>query len=297
MSDFKLAKRKISGTLDHVIGGAGSDIESTTARTEIIANALRPCKTSDEYVREIRKLWAEAQAKFLAIGRYLVTAKANLDVYGKRGDYERMIANDLPFSRQIAHQLRVVAEAVDSGRLTEGELPQAYSTAFLLASLPDEQLAVARQRGLVSPLVARARVLEFRRTLMPRDLWPSATQSRTGDSGDRAAASGDRGVAGTIGRDRHDHRGLSNGDQRADRRLTSAATLLTLACAVHHLCVGEWGLLPHKFEPSLPDRLVDLQIRHALHRKLFPQGSCISGNRTKEPVGRSADTALLASWL
>ena len=27
MSDFKLAKRKISGTLDHVIGGAGSDIE------------------------------------------------------------------------------------------------------------------------------------------------------------------------------------------------------------------------------------------------------------------------------
>ena len=63
MSDFKLAKRKISGTLDHVIGGAGSDIESTTARTEIIANALRPCKTSDEYVREIRKLWAEAQAK------------------------------------------------------------------------------------------------------------------------------------------------------------------------------------------------------------------------------------------
>ena len=57
MSDFKLAKRKISGTLDHVIGGAGSDIEPTTARTEIIANALRPCQTSDEYVREIRKLW------------------------------------------------------------------------------------------------------------------------------------------------------------------------------------------------------------------------------------------------
>jgi hypothetical protein len=170
MSDFKLAKRKISGTLDHVIGGAGSDIESTTARTEIIANALRPCQTSDEYVREIRKLWAEAQAKFLAIGRYLVTAKANLDVHGKRGDYERMIANDLPFSRQVAHQLRVVAEAVDSGRLAEGEMPQAYSTAFLLASLPDEQLAVARQRGLVSPLVARTRVLEFRRTLMPRDL-------------------------------------------------------------------------------------------------------------------------------
>ena len=170
MSDFKLAKRKISGTLDHVIGGGGSDIEPTTPRTEIIANALRPCQTREEYVREIHKLWTEAQAKFLAIGRYLVAAKANLDVNGKRGDYERMINNDLPFSRQVAHQLRVVAEAVDSGRLGEGEMPRGYSTAFLLASLPDEQLTVARQRGLVSPAVARARVLEFRRTLMPRDL-------------------------------------------------------------------------------------------------------------------------------
>ena len=170
MSDFKLAKRKISGTLDHVIGGGGSDIEPTTPRTEIIANALRPCQTREEYVREIHKLWTEAQAKFLAIGRYLVAAKANLDVNGKRGDYERMINNDLPFSRQVAHQLRVVAEAVDSGRLGEDEMPRGYSTAFLLASLPDEQLAVARQRGLVSPAVARARVLEFRRTLMPRDL-------------------------------------------------------------------------------------------------------------------------------
>jgi hypothetical protein len=168
VSGFRMPKKAVSDTLDQR-SVAPEAYVGTTTRTEIISNAMRPCATRADYAREIEKLWHEAQAKFLAIGRYLVAAKANLDLDGQRGDYERFVRNDLPFGRQIAHQLRVVAEAVDGGRLAEQELPRAYSTAFLLASLPDEQLRLARQQGLVAPSTSRPQVVAFRRALVPTD--------------------------------------------------------------------------------------------------------------------------------
>jgi hypothetical protein len=90
-------------------------------------------------------------------------------VHGEHGDYERMIRDDLPFGRQIAHQLRVVAEAVDHGRLIEEEIPRSYSTVFLLASLDDKHLELARSKGLVRPETTRAQVAAFRRSLVSAD--------------------------------------------------------------------------------------------------------------------------------
>jgi len=109
------------------------------------------------YVGEISRLWSEAQDRFLKIGRYLVRAKALLP----HGSFEAMVADELPFGRHVAWQLRTVATAVDGGRLVEDELPNSYATAFKLASLNDEVLDRAKAENVVRPNVTRAEVTLF----------------------------------------------------------------------------------------------------------------------------------------
>src|SRR3954468_15535413 len=73
-----------------------------------------------DFAQEISMLWQDVREKFLRIGRLLVRAKNVLP----RGEFDRMIAIDLPFNTSIAYQLRAVADAVDTGRLALGELPR-----------------------------------------------------------------------------------------------------------------------------------------------------------------------------
>lgn len=109
------------------------------------------------YAEEIARLWSEAQDRFLKIGRYLVRAKEALP----HGSFEAMIADELPFGRHVAWQLRTVATAVDGGRLIEDELPNSYATAFKLATLDDEILERAKAENVVRPNVTRAEVTSF----------------------------------------------------------------------------------------------------------------------------------------
>lgn len=109
------------------------------------------------YAEEIARLWAETQDRFLKIGRYLVHAKERLP----HGSYEAMLAEELPFGRHVAWQLRTVALAVDGGRLEEGCLPQSYATAFKLATLDDDMLEAAKRENVVRPTVTRAEVTKF----------------------------------------------------------------------------------------------------------------------------------------
>jgi len=115
-----------------------------------------------DFAQEISMLWQDVREKFLRIGRLLVRAKNVLP----RGEFDRMIAIDLPFNTSIAYQLRAVADAVDTGRLALGELPRTYSVAYQLTTLDDDLLARARRAGLVRPDVRRADILEFKRSLI-----------------------------------------------------------------------------------------------------------------------------------
>jgi hypothetical protein len=126
-------------------------------RMQSVAIAATELETKAEYVLEIGRLWSQAQDRFLQIGNYLVFAKKKL----KHGEYERMISDELPFQRSVAHALKAVAEAVRDERLFKDELPNSYSTAYLLTSLPDDGIEEARTRGLVGPDVRRSRVAEF----------------------------------------------------------------------------------------------------------------------------------------
>ena len=136
----------------------GSD---QTNRMEAVRTLAERLPTREAYVQELTRLWREAQDRFVAIGEYLTHAKETLP----HGEYERMVANELPFGRAVAHTLRTVATAVREGRLQRPELPRSYTTAYFLATLPPGQLALARSRGLVRHDVSRSCVDAFRREM------------------------------------------------------------------------------------------------------------------------------------
>jgi hypothetical protein len=114
-----------------------------------------------DFAQEIGALWHDVREKFLRIGRLLARAKLILP----RGEFDRMIATDLPFNTSIAYQLRAVAEAVDTGRLSVEELPRAYSVAYQLTTLTDDGVTQARQAGLVHPAVRRTEIVLFKQSM------------------------------------------------------------------------------------------------------------------------------------
>lgn len=131
------------------------------SRMEAVRVAAERLPTRQAYAQELTRLWREAQDRFVAIGEYLMHAKETLP----HGEYEKMVASDLPFGRAVAHTLRTVALAVQEGRLAKVELPRSYTTAYFLATLEPHHLALARERGLVRQDVPRSTIEAFRREI------------------------------------------------------------------------------------------------------------------------------------
>jgi hypothetical protein len=138
----------------------------------------------DDFVREISHLWRDVQRRVLLIGRYLNRAKSVLP----HGQFQQMIRADLPFSEQVAYQMRKVAAAIDGGRFLEEELPRNYSVAYQLVTLSEAELRVARARQLFHPRVRRSDVLRLKREL--RLLPAPADAAET--ASDREALIGER---------------------------------------------------------------------------------------------------------
>jgi hypothetical protein len=126
-------------------------------RQRILSNHVRECQDAGDFVSEIAKLWEEAQAKFLTIGRYLLQAKERLP----HGEFEGMVASQLPFGRSVAYQLRMVAQAVEQRRITENDLPRSYTNAYKLALLDDVDLRRAHDAKVVRHDVTRRELADF----------------------------------------------------------------------------------------------------------------------------------------
>jgi DUF3102 family protein len=118
-------------------------------------------RIKEDFVREISNLWRDVQRRVLMIGRYLNRAKTLLP----HGEFHQMIKAELPFSEQVAYQMRQVAAAVDAGRFLEEELPRNYSVAYQLVTLSEREVQIARQRQLFRPDVRRSELLAFKREL------------------------------------------------------------------------------------------------------------------------------------
>lgn len=131
-------------------------------RSEDLSNAvIDDLTTRPEFVREITRLWSEANDKFLAIGRYLIIAKKTLP----HGEYQPMIDNDLPFNAVTARQIVTATNAIDNGLLPRDRLPSSYTTVYLLTTLSDEERAAADRAGLIRPDVRRKEIRSFKQTL------------------------------------------------------------------------------------------------------------------------------------
>ncbi len=141
---------------DIKVRAATVPVTSTTNRLEEFSTTIIPLNRPEDYVREIGKLWDEAQRRFLAIGRYL-----RLAIKANKGEFEAKILPQLPFGRAVAYQLREVADAVESGRFVESELPRSYSAAYYLTLVPEVHVPLARSRGLIRPQAARSEIMRF----------------------------------------------------------------------------------------------------------------------------------------
>jgi hypothetical protein len=131
-------------------------------RAEEFTLAIPDSDRREDYVATVTALWNRARDCFVAIGRALEQAKARLP----HGEFERMVANDLPFNKSVAHQIRVAAAAVSSGRLPARQLPGNYTTIYHLATLDAEALSQAEKAGLFRPNLRRSEVIAFKRQFL-----------------------------------------------------------------------------------------------------------------------------------
>jgi len=120
---------------------------------------------------EVRHYWGTARDAFLSIGRALRLLEERLtpqEFLRLRRGSERLF----PFSDSVATQLRRIAQAVDSGRISETACPGSYFNAYQLVVLPDHHLREAIDRNLVRADVTRAEILAFRAELKNGDRPP-----------------------------------------------------------------------------------------------------------------------------
>lgn len=111
---------------------------------------------------EIQKEWGDARDSFLAIGRALIsleTVLTKMEFARLRHGTEQLF----PFSDATATQLRQIARAVDGGRIPANACPGSYGTAYQITLLSDQQLRIARERGLIRPDVTRREIMQLRR--------------------------------------------------------------------------------------------------------------------------------------
>jgi len=143
-------------------------------RAEMLELVEQDCKTTEDFVREIDRLWHQTKVRFLKIGRYLIGAKQVLP----HGEYEDFVRNKLPFGPEVGRQIRAVAEAVYlDKRIQEDEVPPSYSIAYQLVTLPGVQLDQARAVGLLKEGVRRKDIISFKRGLAE----PKAERGETAD--------------------------------------------------------------------------------------------------------------------
>lgn len=123
------------------------------ARLSMLAKT-RTLTTREDFAADIRREWTNALEATVAVGRRLNEAKESL----QHGDYQAMVENDLPFSTATARKLREIAAFVDRDQVPLDKLPEAMSTLYAIATLPDETRQQALEQGVIRPDVTRAEV-------------------------------------------------------------------------------------------------------------------------------------------
>ncbi|MGI4746496.1 MAG: hypothetical protein ACRYFY_10700 [Janthinobacterium lividum] len=120
---------------------------------------------------EILRSWSEARDSFISIGRALISLEETLS----KTEFQRLRSGServFPFSEATATQFRQIARAVDNGRLPYEACPGSYGTAYQITLLDDEQLAMARDRGLLRADVTRREITLLRQETRGKSVIP-----------------------------------------------------------------------------------------------------------------------------
>jgi len=127
-----------------------------------------------EAVIGIHKAWADMRGSAIQTGKLLLQIyRMGTDVYEALFRKEKAI---LPFGHSVEVKLRRIAEDIERGRFVETNLPIAYSAAYELTTLTDEQLDMAKERGLVRPETIRREIIAFKRELAAKNSGMSDTE-------------------------------------------------------------------------------------------------------------------------
>jgi hypothetical protein len=141
-----------SGFLDQALNEAlvGFPIlENASGRRDLI-----------DTVMQIHSSWHSMGRAALNAGKLLLRIyRMDKKIYQALFRTEKSI---LPFGQSVESKLRRIAEAVEQGRVDEKRLPSAYSAAYEIVTLNDEQLKLADSKGLLRPETQRDDVLMFK---------------------------------------------------------------------------------------------------------------------------------------
>jgi hypothetical protein len=171
--------------------------------TDVLVGEVVSSRTPEQWAQTIRADLGQAVAGFVAAGRHLAQAKAQM----KHGEWLPWIERELPIGRTAVDMLMAIgAHAALSNYQHAGNLPPAWTTLYELSRLDPPLLEAAITAGHVHPELERkaaaalvveykkAAAIEAAKSVQPGQWWQLGDHLLyCGDSADEAFVSRARG--------------------------------------------------------------------------------------------------------
>jgi hypothetical protein len=167
--------------------------------SDLLIGEVIPARTAEQWAQTIRADLGQAVAGFVAAGRHLQEAKAQI----KHGDWEAWLTGQVGISQPTAHRLMEISRhPVLSNHSRVNDLPPRYSTLYELSRLDPPLLIAAIEAGDVHAEMERkaaaALVIEYKKaaaaerakSVQPGQWWQLGEHLLyCGDSADEAFTS------------------------------------------------------------------------------------------------------------
>jgi hypothetical protein len=109
-------------------------------------------RTRTDWAERITTAWSDQIEDIFQTGNLIEAAKCELP----HGEFLKMVKEELPFSRQVAHRLMAIATNDNIRNVDPGpHLPVAWTILYELTKLTDEQFDAAIASGMIHPKMTR----------------------------------------------------------------------------------------------------------------------------------------------